>query len=156
MNKYVPFKNNKLIGKVISGKGEGKKYMALKPYKEKFKKLVGFEPYEGTLNIKINPIYCNKIENPNNCNNHDTDNNKDNNSNNIIIMEDFNYKNKKYYGVKLRHIIIYNKKTNIGVKGAIVIPKKTEHSNTTLEIIAPIKLRKYLSLKNNSIVEIKL
>ena len=67
-----------------------------------------------------------------------------------------NYKNKKYYGVKLRHIIIYNKKTNIGVKGAIVIPKKTEHSNTTLEIIAPIKLRKYLSLKNNSIVEIKL
>ena len=43
----------KLFGRVVSGKGEGKYYMSLPPYKEKFKNILEFEPYEGTLNIKL-------------------------------------------------------------------------------------------------------
>ena len=42
------------------------------------------------------------------------------------------------------------------VKGAILYPKKTEHPNNIIEIIAPIKLRKYLFLKNNDIIMITL
>jgi riboflavin kinase len=42
-----------LIGSVISGIGEGKYYMSLEPYRQQFKTHLGFEPYPGTLNIRL-------------------------------------------------------------------------------------------------------
>ncbi|AEH06498.1 CTP-dependent riboflavin kinase [Methanothermococcus okinawensis] len=124
---------NKLFGRVMSGKGEGRYYMSLLPYKEKFKDILGYEPYEGTLNIKLNKAI-------------------DLNRFNPLEIDDFRYENNKYYGVKLIPVKICTK--DFCVKGAIVYPKKTEHSNNIIEIIAPIKLRKYLFLKNNDIVMI--
>ena len=44
-----------LSGAVVSGIGEGKYYMSLAPYKEQFCAVLGFEPYPGTLNIKLAP-----------------------------------------------------------------------------------------------------
>ena len=123
----------KLFGRVVSGKGEGKYYMSLPPYKEKFKNILEFEPYEGTLNIKLGyGINLNDL--------------------NPIEIDDFYYENNKYYGVKLIPVIICTK--NYGVKGAIVYPKKTEHPNNVIEIIAPIRLRKYLFLRNNDIITV--
>ena len=43
-----------LNGAVVSGIGEGKYYMSLPAYKEQFKTHLGFEPYPGTLNIRLN------------------------------------------------------------------------------------------------------
>ncbi|UXM84509.1 CTP-dependent riboflavin kinase [Methanococcus aeolicus] len=126
---------NKLFGRVVSGKGEGKHYMSLPPYKEKFKNILGFEPYEGTLNVKLGYIINLNELNP-------------------IEVDDFYYKNNKYYGVKLIPVRICIK--DYCVNGAIVYPKKTEHPNNVIELIAPIKLRKYLSLKNNDMVKIRL
>ena len=123
----------KLFGRVVSGKGEGRYYMSLPPYKEKFKNILGFEPYEGTLNIKLG--YGIKL-----------------NDLNPIEVDDFYYKNNKYYGVKLIPVRICIR--DYCVNGAIVYPKKTEHPNNVIEVIAPIKLRKYLSLKNNDIITI--
>lgn len=40
-------------GEVVSGLGEGRYFLSLPPYKEIFKKILGFEPYEGTLNLKL-------------------------------------------------------------------------------------------------------
>ena len=42
-----------LSGTVVSGIGEGKYYMSLEPYKEQFRTHLGFEPYPGTLNIRL-------------------------------------------------------------------------------------------------------
>ena len=42
-----------LNGTVVSGIGEGKYYMSLGPYKEQFNTHLGFEPYPGTLNIRL-------------------------------------------------------------------------------------------------------
>ena len=42
-----------LSGSVVSGIGEGKYYMSLEPYKQQFKTLLGFEPYPGSLNIRL-------------------------------------------------------------------------------------------------------
>ncbi len=132
---------HKLFGRVVSGKGEGRYYMSLHPYKERFKNILGFEPYEGTLNIKLKyKINLNDLNNLNNLN--------------LIEIDDFYYKNNKYYGVKLIPVKIYIK--NYCVNGAIIYPKKTEHSNDVIELIAPIKLRKYLFLKNNDIVMINI
>ncbi|MDD1700505.1 MAG: DUF120 domain-containing protein [Methanoregula sp.] len=42
-----------LNGMVVSGIGEGKYYMSLEPYRQQFKTHLGFEPYPGTLNIRL-------------------------------------------------------------------------------------------------------
>ncbi len=42
-----------ISGVVASGLGEGAFYMRQKPYKDQFRKKLWFEPYEGTLNLKI-------------------------------------------------------------------------------------------------------
>jgi riboflavin kinase, archaea type len=44
-----------LRGNLISGLGEGRYYMSLEPYKRQFFEHLGFEPYPGTLNIRLNP-----------------------------------------------------------------------------------------------------
>jgi riboflavin kinase len=40
--------------KVVRGKKEGAKYMAV--YAEKIKKLIGVEPFPGTLNLKVGSV----------------------------------------------------------------------------------------------------
>ncbi len=42
-----------ITGKATSGLGEGAFYMRQKGYKEQFRKKLGYEPYEGTLNLKV-------------------------------------------------------------------------------------------------------
>ena len=46
--------NIELSGSVISGLGEGAYYMSLKGYTKQFKTKIGYVPFPGTLNIKLN------------------------------------------------------------------------------------------------------
>ena len=46
--------NIELSGSVISGLGEGAYYMSLKGYTKQFKTKIGYIPFPGTLNIKLN------------------------------------------------------------------------------------------------------
>src|SRR3989442_16032952 len=43
-----------IAGTLTSGLGEGAFYMRQKGYRDQFRKKLWFEPYEGTLNLKIN------------------------------------------------------------------------------------------------------
>jgi len=43
----------KLKGKLAVGRGEGRHFLALQQYKDGFLEKLGFEPYEGTLNILV-------------------------------------------------------------------------------------------------------
>ena len=45
--------NLSLCGKVYSGKGEGKKFVALPWVERQIKEKLGFIPYAGTLNIRL-------------------------------------------------------------------------------------------------------
>ncbi|WP_423793147.1 CTP-dependent riboflavin kinase [Methanocaldococcus indicus] len=121
-------------GKVVSGLGEGKKYLSIKKYKEDIKKYLGFYPYEGTLNILLN----NEI---------DFSNFK------YFETEDFTHNNKKYYGIRLIPVNILINDTKIS--GGIVLPKKTKHKKNILEIIAPIKLREKFNLKDGDTIKIE-
>ncbi len=46
--------NIELSGSVITGLGEGAYYMSLKGYTKQFKTKIGYIPFPGTLNIKLN------------------------------------------------------------------------------------------------------
>jgi riboflavin kinase len=45
----------KIVGKVFSGIGEGRKYVEL--YRNEIRKALGIDPYPGTLNIRLEPAY---------------------------------------------------------------------------------------------------
>jgi len=48
-------------GKIVSGMGEGAYYMSLEGYKKQFKEKLGYEPFPGTLNLKLeDKIYTDK------------------------------------------------------------------------------------------------
>ena len=124
---------DKLFGRVISGKGEGKYYMSLKPYKERFKNILGYYPYEGTLNIKKlnNNFQLDKL--------------------NWLEIDDFKYNGRAYYGAKILPVKIYGK-IGYWVNGAIIHPKKSTHDKNIIELISNVNLRKFLFLKNNDII----
>src|SRR5574337_1213272 len=44
-----------LSGKVITGLGEGQYYISLDGYRMQFIEKLGFDPYPGTLNIRLDP-----------------------------------------------------------------------------------------------------
>ncbi len=118
----------KVRGKVISGKGEGKYYMSLEPYQVKFKEVLGYVPYPGTLNVKL-------------------DNQINLNLDSMKKIDDFEYKGKKYYGVYLLPINLISK--DILVKPcALIMPIKSDHPKNVVEIVSSLKLRKILSLKD--------
>ncbi|MBN2518482.1 MAG: CTP-dependent riboflavin kinase [Candidatus Altiarchaeota archaeon] len=43
--------DKRLTGTVFSGKGEGRKYIEI--YRDRLKERIGFSPYLGTLNLKV-------------------------------------------------------------------------------------------------------
>jgi len=128
-------------GEVVSGFGEGRYFLSLPPYKKAFKKILGFVPYEGTLNIKLRNISKEKFKEAFKYSKY-------------IETEDFEFEGKKFFGVKVFpvEIIIKDKK----IKGAVVLPKKTYHSEDIVEIVAPIKLRDEFGLKDGDLVKIQL
>ncbi|MBI4813658.1 MAG: CTP-dependent riboflavin kinase [Methanobacterium sp.] len=121
-----------IIGEIISGTHKGSYFMSLEVYKEEFRKKLKFEPFPGTLNLKISPE----------------------NAAHISSMQDKmgaikgtdNYGDVKFLPAKLNGI----------VDGAILFPVKTEHSPEILEFVAKENLRITLKLKDGDQATLKI
>lgn len=122
----------KLEGNVVSGKKEAQKFLSLKPYKEKIEEKTGFRPYEGTLNLEVDPKkhgkFKQKVAREN--------------------IEGFNYQGKDYGGLELYQVEIE------GVEAALLDINRADHGDEIAEIIAPVKLREKLQLKDGDKVKI--
>ncbi len=139
-NEYYKYKQifdleNKVYfeGKIVSGLGEGKYYTEQKGYANQFKEKLGFMPHPGTLNVEIEYVQKNKLRILRNCGG--------------LLIEGFTTKNRTF-----GNVICFESNIN-GVKGAIVLPKRSHYSNI-LEFISPFKLREKLKLKDGDQVKI--
>ena len=114
-----------LSGAVISGGGDGKKFMELPWVKQQVTEKLGFMPYPGTLNVKLNGKSAKQrklIEkNP---------------SAEICPAEGY------YSGLLFKAFIGI-------VECAIVLPEVPGYPKSLLEIIAPVNLRKTLQLEDD-------
>jgi riboflavin kinase, archaea type len=119
-------------GTVFSGKGEGKKFVALPWVKQQIVEKLGFEPFLGTLNLKLNVENQNKTA-------------QLNNSKHVTVTPQ-----KDFFAGKLIPAQIN------GVSCAIVIPQMPTYPKDTLEIVASTSLRKKLKLKDGDCVTVKL
>ena len=124
----------KLAGRVISGVGEGSYYMSQRGYREQFERELGFDPYPGTLDIKLDEASL-ELK--------------------TVLMqlpgrqvEGFKTNERTFGPVKLFPAKLRNK------KAALVLPLRSHYADI-VELIAPKKLRERLKLKDDDVVQVE-
>jgi riboflavin kinase, archaea type len=126
-----------LEGTVFTGLGEGAYYTAKEHYKKQFVEKLGFEPYPGTLNLKLTTDYDIKTR-------------TELEAYPAIEVEGFKNSDRTFGIVKCYPVMIGNK-----VKGAIITALRTHYDVSVLEILAPVCLRKQLNLKDGNKVKVE-
>jgi len=125
-------KRLRLKGTVASGSGEGAKFVGLSWVKKQIAEKFGFNPYPGTLNIRLSEesvqikrllVKAKPIE--------------------ISSIENF-CRGKCYIASLKNH-----------VKCAVVIPDVPNYPEDVLEIVAPVNLREKLQLKDGDHIKIE-
>lgn len=126
-----------LEGTVFTGLGEGAYYIAKDTYRKQFLEKLGFDPYPGTLNLKLTSEYDIKTR-------------MELEAYPAIEVEGFKNEDRTFGLVKCYPVMIENK-----VKGALLSALRTHYDVSVLEIIAPLCLRKHLNLKDGNKVKIE-
>uniref|UniRef100_A0A7C3WU30 Riboflavin kinase n=1 Tax=Thermofilum pendens TaxID=2269 RepID=A0A7C3WU30_THEPE len=129
----------RLRGVVVPGLGEGAFYMSISKYLEAFKEILGYEPYTGTLNLKL-----------------DSESTEARRKLREIRagyrIEGFSVDGREYCGVTVYKAVITG--NGISISGAVLDIDKTKHGDEILEVIAPVKLRDVLKLRDGDRVEV--
>jgi riboflavin kinase len=122
---------------VFEGLGEGAYYISLEPYRKQFIEKLGFDPYLGTLNLKLTTEYDVKAR-------------SELEAYPAVEVEGFKNENRTFGRVKCYPVILENK-----VKGALISALRSHYDASVIEIIAPVCLRKYLKLKDGHKVKVE-
>ncbi|HZI70743.1 MAG TPA: DUF120 domain-containing protein [Nitrososphaeraceae archaeon] len=125
-------------GTVVSGMGEGAYYMALEGYRKQFKEKLGFEPFPGTLNVKlIDQIFMNAR--------------REIGKYPSVFINGFSDNTRTYGWVKCYKADIKGAINN----AAALVLERTHYDDSTLEIIAPISLKESIGIQNGDKISIK-
>jgi riboflavin kinase len=118
-------------GKVSAGRGEGQYYISNDGYKRQFIEILGFEPFPGTLNIKMESPFVPPEQK-------------------AIRIKGFQDANRTFGECRC-----YKIKLN-GIGAAVVRPERSDYPDDLIEVIAPVNLRKALVLEDGDQVEVTL
>ena len=124
------------VGKVFQGLGEGAYYIGLEGYKTQFAKALGFDPYPGTLNVKLESAI--QIEQKRELRGFDG-----------LRIEGFQRDGRTYGGARCYRAKVGKKE----LPGAVLVIDRTHYDDSVLEIISPHFLRGALGLKNGDLLE---
>ncbi|TMI73383.1 CTP-dependent riboflavin kinase [Candidatus Bathyarchaeota archaeon] len=121
---------------VFSGLSEGAYYMGLEGYRKQFRSKLGFDPFPGTLNLRVRK--------------EDLGARRELGSNPFVEIEGFANKTRTYGAVKGYRAII-----NGEVQGAVIVPVRAHYGEDVIEVISPEKLRTRFNLKDGDSVNIR-
>ncbi len=127
-----------LSGTLVAGMGEGKYYMSLKGYTKQFAQKIGYVPFPGTLNVKLDKKE--HVESLRQLSNLEG-----------IKIDGFSDGKRTYGWVKC-----FAAKLNGKVDSQLIILERTHHDLSTIELISKFEIRKKLSLKSGSPISIKI
>jgi len=123
-----------LRGKVVNGLGEGAYYMSQQGYRDQFSRCLGFTPFPGTLNVRLDPSEEARRELENRP---------------AITIQGFKQGTRTFGEVRCFPAVI-----NDRVEGAVAVIHRTHHDESIIELIAPTHLRSSLGLEEGSDVKV--
>ncbi|MGY5142506.1 MAG: DUF120 domain-containing protein [Nitrosopumilus sp.] len=127
-----------LKGTLVSGMGEGAYYMGLKGYTKQFESKIGYVPFPGTLNVRLdNKIHQESI--------------KQFEFLDGIKIKSFSDGKRTYGWVKC-----FSGKLNNSINCNLIILERTHHDSSVIELISKVCIRKNAKLKDGSKVTIKI
>jgi riboflavin kinase len=126
-----------LEGTVFTGLGEGAYYISKEYYRKQFIEKLGFDPYPGTLNLKLTTEY-------------DLKTHSELETYPAIEIQGFKNEDRTFGLVKCYPATIGNK-----VKGALISALRSHYDSSVVEIIAPVCLRKHLNLRDGYKVKVE-
>ncbi|HKR74568.1 MAG TPA: DUF120 domain-containing protein [Candidatus Nitrosocosmicus sp.] len=157
LKKSMDNSNNKLIlfkGKIVTGMGEGAYYMSLEGYKKQFHEKLGYEPFPGTLNVKLEDKHFmisrrDLIKHPS------------------IHIEGFKNSDRTFGWVKCyAATIIQDSNVSEGLNSNVneikerdvhvLLLERTHHDNSLIEVIGPQSIKEISNLKNGDDVIISI
>ncbi len=121
-------------GEVTSGMGEGGYYICQDGYLSQFRTRLGFEPFQGTFNVRIYPEEIGKLDIVR--------------STAGILIEGFVSEGRSF-----GNVIAYKAKIH-NIDCAIIVPERSHYADI-LEIIAPCSMRRTLSMSDGDRVDVK-
>jgi riboflavin kinase len=127
-----------LEGTIFTGLGEGAYYISKEHYRKQFIEKLGFDPYPGTLNLKLTTDYDLKTR-------------TELEAYPAIEIQGFKNEDRTFGLVKCYPATIDNK-----VKGALISALRSHYDNSVVEVIAPACLRKHLNLKDGYKVKVEI
>lgn len=127
-----------LQGTLVSGMSEGAYYMSLKGYTSQFKSKIGYVPFPGTLNVRLDKkVHQEAI--------------KQFESLEGITVKSFSDGKRTYGWVKC-----FPAKLNNSINCQLIILERTHHDSSIIELISKVCIRKSGKLKDGSKVTIKI
>ena len=122
-------------GIVTSGLFEGAYYISKEGYRRQIIEKLGFDPYPGTLNLKLRGEDLKKRKNLESLSG--------------VTIQGFKDEERSFGPVKCYPSLI-----NDQVEGGIIIADRTIYDESVMELISPIYLRKHFSLKDGDKVKV--
>ncbi len=119
-----------ISGRVVTGLGEGQHYISKEGYSRQFQSELGFVPFPGTLNIRLDKPFAPPSE--------------------AIKIMGFSDEGRTFGGCECYRITIK------GIGAAVVRPERSNYPPDLIEIIAPVGLRESLCLSDGDEVEVML
>ena len=132
----APKKDLIITGAVFTGLSEGSYYMSLDGYKKQFISKLGFDPYPGTLNLRVGK--------------EDLNDRKVLDTYPFVYIEGFTDEKRTYGPAKCFRAVV-----NDEVKSVIVLPIRAHYGEDVVELIAPISLREQFKLKDGDKVRVR-
>ena len=127
-----------LKGTLMSGMGEGAYYMSLRGYTEQFKSKIGYVPFPGTLNVRLDKkIHREAI--------------KQFETLDGITIDSFSDGKRTYGWVKC-----FPAKLNQTINCQLIILERTHHDSSIIELISKSCIRRSGKLKDGSMVTIRI
>lgn len=124
-----------LTGRVTSGFGEGKYYVKQEKYQKQFKEKLDFEPYPGTLDLKLDKKSVKLKEKLQNFQG--------------IRVKGFDTDERSFGEVRC-----FSAKV-MGEKAAVVLPTRTHHEESVVEIISSVKIREKYELEDGDEIKVE-
>jgi riboflavin kinase len=127
-----------LEGTLVAGMGEGAYYMSLKGYTKQFKTKIGYVPFPGTLNVKLDKKE--HVEAVRQLSTLDA-----------ARIDGFSDGKRTYGWVKCYECTLNGK-----VRCHLILLERTHHDDSVIELISQYDIRKKLGLKNGADLRIKI